>query len=66
MELEDGILYYPCPCGDRFQIGVQQLSEGNKIATCPSCSLKIEIIFEREELNDTLVELGGEPLTSSA
>jgi diphthamide biosynthesis protein 3 len=66
MELENGILYYPCPCGDRFQIAVEQLSNGEKIATCPSCSLKIEVIFDREDLSDTLVEMGGEPLVSVA
>jgi hypothetical protein len=26
MELEEGIMYYPCPCGDRFQINL--VSEG--------------------------------------
>ena len=64
MELEEGILYYPCPCGDRFQISVEQLYKGEKIGICPSCSLKIEVIFEREDLNDTIVEMGGQPITA--
>mmetsp|Transcript_39956 Transcript_39956/g.45848 ORF Transcript_39956/g.45848 Transcript_39956/m.45848 type:complete len:86 (+) Transcript_39956:60-317(+) len=62
MELEDGVLYYPCPCGDRFRITVEQLSKGEKIAICPSCSLKIEVIFEVEGLSDVIVDLGGEPI----
>ncbi|CAI2383650.1 unnamed protein product [Moneuplotes crassus] len=63
MEYEDGILYYPCPCGDRFQIPAESLAGGEKIATCPSCSLKIEVIFELDELNETLTDLAGEPIS---
>lgn len=44
------LFYYPCPCGDRFQIGLSDLEEGEQIAVCPSCSLQIEIIFEPEDL----------------
>ena len=64
MELEDGVLYYPCPCGDRFRITVEQLKNGENIAVCPSCSLKIEVIYEREDLSDTIVEMGGVPIAS--
>lgn len=31
--------YYPCPCGDKFRISVEQMRKGAVIATCPSCSL---------------------------
>mmetsp|Transcript_403 Transcript_403/g.372 ORF Transcript_403/g.372 Transcript_403/m.372 type:complete len:86 (-) Transcript_403:31-288(-) len=63
MELEEGILYYPCPCGDRFQISIEQLYKNDKIGICPSCSLKIEIIFEKEDLDEAIIDMGGQPIT---
>lgn len=40
------IYHYPCPCGDRFEISIDDLRDGENIAVCPSCSLMIEVIFE--------------------
>jgi diphthamide biosynthesis protein 3 len=40
------IYHYPCPCGDRFEIGIGELREGENIAICPSCSLQIRVVFE--------------------
>ena len=40
------IYHYPCPCGDRFEIGIADLREGEEIAVCPSCSLMIKVIFD--------------------
>lgn len=40
------IYHYPCPCGDRFEIGIADLRDGEDIAVCPSCSLMIKVIFE--------------------
>jgi diphthamide biosynthesis protein 3 len=40
------IYHYPCPCGDRFEIGIAELRDGEEIAVCPSCSLMIKVIFE--------------------
>ena len=37
---------YPCPCGDRFEICIDDLRDGQDIAVCPSCSLMIRVIFE--------------------
>ena len=37
---------YPCPCGDRFQIGLGDLQDNEDIAVCPSCSLMIRVIFD--------------------
>lgn len=37
---------YPCPCGDRFQIGLEDLRDSEDIAVCPSCSLMIRVIFD--------------------
>lgn len=36
---------YPCPCGDRFEISIYDLQDGEEIAVCPSCSLQIRVIF---------------------
>ncbi len=40
------IYHYPCPCGDRFEIGIADLRDGEEIAVCPSCSLMIKVIYE--------------------
>lgn len=40
------IYHYPCPCGDRFEICIDDLRDGEEIAVCPSCSLMIRVIFE--------------------
>ncbi|THX57046.1 hypothetical protein D6D06_03970 [Aureobasidium pullulans] len=57
IEIEDMIydpitqLYtYPCPCGDKFEINIDDLRDGEDIAVCPSCSLMIRVIFDLEDL----------------
>jgi diphthamide biosynthesis protein 3 len=40
------IYHHPCPCGDRFEISVADMRDGEDIARCPSCSLMIRIIFD--------------------
>lgn len=61
---EEDIYYYPCPCGDRFQItkvlqqsgsavsyGLtlkEELKAGEEVATCPSCSLIVKVIYDPE------------------
>lgn len=37
---------YPCPCGDQFEISLDQLRDGEEVAICPSCSLQIKVIFD--------------------
>mmetsp|Transcript_30777 Transcript_30777/g.56356 ORF Transcript_30777/g.56356 Transcript_30777/m.56356 type:complete len:114 (+) Transcript_30777:135-476(+) len=41
---------YPCPCGDKFSISLEELWDGEDIATCPSCTLRIEVIYDEEDL----------------
>jgi len=48
--------FYPCPCGDRFQITKAQLLDGEEAATCPSCSLIIRVIYDPQELPEEEVE----------
>lgn len=43
---EKKVYHYPCPCGDRFEISRRQLADYEDIATCPSCSLVIRIIYD--------------------
>ena len=42
--------YYPCPCGDRFAITIKQMKRKEIIAECPSCSLQIKVVYDREYL----------------
>ncbi|RAK82682.1 zf-CSL-domain-containing protein [Aspergillus fijiensis CBS 313.89] len=44
------IYHYPCPCGDRFEIAIDDLRDGEDIAVCPSCSLMIRVIFDEADL----------------
>lgn len=43
------IYYFPCPCGDKFQISVEDLQNGDEIAHCPSCSLILRVIYDPED-----------------
>lgn len=47
---ETEIYTYPCPCGDKFTISLEDLYDGDDIATCPSCTLRIKVIFDEELL----------------
>jgi len=49
-DAEDYSYSYPCPCGDKFRITLEELHDGEDIANCGSCSLRIQIIFEPEDL----------------
>ncbi|CAI7599123.1 hypothetical protein N7533_012607 [Penicillium manginii] len=44
------IYHFPCPCGDRFEIAIDDLRDGEEIAVCPSCSLMIKVIFDLSDL----------------
>ncbi len=54
VEIEDfefdeasGMYTYPCPCGDKFQITLSELMDGEEVAKCPSCSLMIQVIYDK-------------------
>lgn len=57
---EDKTFYYPCPCGDKFFITLDDLQNGEDVAKCPSCSLKIRIIYDPDALDEFEEEEGGE------
>lgn len=46
---ESETYFYPCPCGDQFQITKEQLEDGEEVAQCPSCSLIIKVIYDKED-----------------
>eukprot|EP01129_Flabellula_baltica_P005965 TRINITY_DN2196_c0_g1_i1.p1 TRINITY_DN2196_c0_g1~~TRINITY_DN2196_c0_g1_i1.p1 ORF type:complete len:106 (-),score=29.06 TRINITY_DN2196_c0_g1_i1:90-407(-) len=46
---DEEIFYYPCPCGDRFQITLDQIFAGEDIAQCPSCSLMLKVIYDPDD-----------------
>ncbi|KAG0699216.1 zf-CSL-domain-containing protein, partial [Suillus ampliporus] len=59
IEIEDmvwdevkGVYHYPCPCGDRFEISRKQLAHCEDIATCPSCSLIIRVVYDPLDFED--------------
>ncbi|KYM99208.1 DPH3 like protein [Cyphomyrmex costatus] len=45
---DEEIYFYPCPCGDQFQITLSDLAAGEEEVTCPSCSLVIKVIYDKE------------------
>ncbi|KAI0795899.1 hypothetical protein C8Q75DRAFT_351606 [Abortiporus biennis] len=49
---EKRVYHYPCPCGDRFEISRKQLANYEDIATCPSCSLVIRIVYDPLDFED--------------
>eukprot|EP01115_Flamella_aegyptia_P009901 TRINITY_DN42848_c0_g2_i1.p1 TRINITY_DN42848_c0_g2~~TRINITY_DN42848_c0_g2_i1.p1 ORF type:complete len:88 (+),score=21.16 TRINITY_DN42848_c0_g2_i1:33-296(+) len=54
MEYDEDLetFFYPCPCGDRFQITLEELQEGEEIGRCPSCTLIIRVIYDEIELEE--------------
>lgn len=57
---QEMMYYYPCPCGDRFRITLEELWDGEDIAKCPSCTLQITIVYEEEDLPALPDESGDE------
>ncbi|CAE6430573.1 unnamed protein product [Rhizoctonia solani] len=46
------VYHYPCPCGDRFEISRAQLANYEDVATCPSCSLIIRVVYDPLDFED--------------
>ncbi|CAH3039430.1 unnamed protein product [Porites evermanni] len=46
---ESETYFYPCPCGDQFQITKEELENGEDVARCPSCSLIVRVIYDMED-----------------
>ncbi|XP_037552272.1 DPH3 homolog [Nematolebias whitei] len=53
---------FPCPCGDRFLITKEDLENGEEVATCPSCSLIVRVIYDKELfMTGEIIEAPSEP-----
>lgn len=48
---ETKVYSYPCPCGDRFKVNLQDLWDGEDVADCQSCTLYIEVIYNEDDLH---------------
>ena len=48
-EEDEEAYFYPCPCGDRFIMPLEDLEVGEEIALCPSCSLRIRVLYNPED-----------------
>lgn len=46
--------YYPCPCGDKFFITVDDLLDAEELAPCPSCSLLLRVVYDPEQFLKTI------------
>ena len=51
-DTENQLYHYPCPCGDRFEITIEQLRDGDDVARCPSCSLIILVIYDQDDFEE--------------
>ena len=51
-DAEEEMWTYPCPCGDIFQIFREDLQEGKEAAYCPSCTLVLRVIYDKNEFNN--------------
>ena len=54
---ERKLFLYDCPCGDKFRVDLDTLlketkdkDDGEIVVKCPSCPLKIKILFDKEYL----------------
>lgn len=54
---------FPCPCGDRFEILLDNLRDARDIAICLSCSLMVQVIFESVRSVPEQPATGLPPLT---
>ena len=69
-EEDTNMFRYPCPCGDKFQISLEQVFKNRasvedrdkSIAICPSCSLQIKIIYDEDFLMEFIEENGLQDL----
>ncbi len=48
--MSSAIHNHKSPCGDKFRISLADLWDGEDIAPCPSCTLRIMIIYDEEDL----------------
>lgn len=47
---ETMMYWYPCPCGDKFKVTLEDLWDGEDVADCQSCTLFVSVIYEEADL----------------
>jgi diphthamide biosynthesis protein 3 len=60
LDQEEEVFRYPCPCGDKFFITIEDLLDNEDKATCPSCSLILKIEYDSDKLEKRLEILEAE------
>lgn len=61
-----GSFTYPCPCGDRFILSVEELLGGEDVAPCPSCSLRIRIVFDADTIEVVIAKAAAAATAAAA
>lgn len=62
---ESNTFFYPCPCGDQFQVSVDKLMDDSAdmhIAACPNCGLEVSVRFEPVSNSFFIRQLEGGPI----
>lgn len=49
MEIVGKLLRFACPCGDSFELDIEEFLRGCDIAQCPTCSLQIKVVCTEDE-----------------
>ncbi|KEG12567.1 diphthamide biosynthesis protein 3 [Trypanosoma grayi] len=64
MSVDGNLLRYPCPCGDLFELPLEEFAGGADVAQCPTCSLTLRIICSEAERKEFLRKyaVGGDVL----
>jgi len=52
---------WSCPCGDIFRLTVGDMRAGEEIATCPSCTLLLRVIYDDGDIPEEAEAGGGVP-----
>lgn len=59
MMVDGDVLRFPCPCGDLFELSIEDFFSGVDVAQCPTCSLTIKVLFTEREVSELKVFLAS-------
>jgi len=46
------VFSFPCPCGDKFFISIEELLDSEDVANCPSCSLVLKVTDKNNAVDE--------------
>lgn len=49
---------WSCPCGDIFRLTVAEMRAGEEIATCPSCTLLLRVVYDDADIPASVPPVG--------